>query len=74
MFFRELMAINKNNLLWYALKFITPERIVEECSLHNDSGEWGNDVVLSMDALAEFLLSEGIGNTKGLKELLEEGE
>ena len=74
MFFRELMAINKNNLLWYALKFITPERIVEECSLHNDSGEWGNDVLLSMDALADFLISEGIGNTTGLRELLEGDE
>lgn len=74
MFFRELIAINRNNLLWYALKFITPEKIVEECSLHNDSGEFGNDVLLSMNELAEFLISEGIGNTTGLKKLLKEGE
>ena len=74
MFFRDMKPINKNNLLWYALKFITPEKIVEECSLHNDSGEWGDDVLLSMNELAEFLISEGIGNTTGLKKLLKEGE
>lgn len=69
-----MSLINKNNLLWYALQFITPEKIVEECSLHNDSGEWGNDVVLSMDALADFLISERIGNTTELRELLEGDE
>ena len=71
MFFRELMTINRYNLLWYALKFVSPEKIVEECELHNDSGEWGSDVVLSMHALAEFLISVGIGNTTGLKKILE---
>tara|TARA_R110000824_G_scaffold370656_1_gene560306 strand:- start:2688 stop:2912 length:225 start_codon:yes stop_codon:yes gene_type:complete len=74
MFFRDMKPINKNNLLWYSLQFITPRKIVEECSLHNDSGEFGNDVLLSMNELAEFLISEGLGNTTGLKKLLKEGE
>jgi len=74
MFFRELIAINRNNLLWYALKFVTPERIVKEAAFPNDDGGWGDDVVLSMDALIRFLISEGIGNTKGLKKLLKGDE